>query len=378
MAEATGRSRRQVRAARRGHHRQGQRRGSVAVRGHPAGDPRRRGRHGPQQRRDRRDRDRRRGRSGGFHRPERHDSRGDVRIGARRGPRPRAGARRGRRACCPRPGRIGRAPGPRGGRNGRHRHRRTAGRCRPGRAHDTGRSAAAPRARAVGRPGRRDRRRRSDHPRRRPQARRGHPHRDTSTRAPRSRVLRARPSPRPAAPGTRTRRGGEGRHAGGLPGRGRRGPPPDDPDAPGDRRADDPRARGSARLRPYGGRCQLARPGARGREARLPGSRGDLAQLRALRDQGRGRGAPSLPDVQRPLDRCRARRQAAYPHGRRRRRRRRPARAGRPRRGPALDQRPQPGHRRRGGQGPGGQAPARRLRRRARSPSTTPAGSVRT
>ena len=41
VAQAAGRPRRQVRAAARGHHRQGQRRGPVAVRGHAHRDPRR-------------------------------------------------------------------------------------------------------------------------------------------------------------------------------------------------------------------------------------------------------------------------------------------------------------------------------------------------
>ena len=76
MAEAARRPRRQVRTARRGRHRQGQRRGAVAVRGDPARDPGRGGRDGPQQRRDRRDRDGRRG----CHR----DRAGARRNGARR------------------------------------------------------------------------------------------------------------------------------------------------------------------------------------------------------------------------------------------------------------------------------------------------------
>ena len=42
------------------------------------------------------------------------------------------------------------------------------------------------------------------------------------------------------------------------------------------------------------------------REARLPGSRGDLAQLRAVRHQGRRRRAAALSVVQRALDRERA------------------------------------------------------------------------
>ena len=52
-----GDSRRQVRAAARGHHGQGQRRGPVAVRGRAEGDPRRGGSDRPEQRRDRHDRD---------------------------------------------------------------------------------------------------------------------------------------------------------------------------------------------------------------------------------------------------------------------------------------------------------------------------------
>ena len=57
-----GDTRREVRAAPRGHHRQGQRRGPVAVRRRPEGDPRRGRRDGPEQRRDRGHRDGRRGR----------------------------------------------------------------------------------------------------------------------------------------------------------------------------------------------------------------------------------------------------------------------------------------------------------------------------
>ena len=114
------------------------------------------------------------------------------------------------------------------------------------------------------------------------------------------------------------------------------------------------------------------------REARLPGARGHLAQLCAVRHQGGRRGAQAVPDVQRALDRRRHPRQAAHPHGRRGRRGRRAAGPGRPRRRPALDQRAQSRDRRGGRPGASRQAPPRRLRRDARSRSTTPVGSGRT
>ena len=56
---------------------------------------------------------------------------------------------------------------------------------------------------------------------------------------------------------------------------------------------------------------------------------GALAELRAVRRQGRRRGAPPQPDVQRQLDRRRPAGQAPDQHRRRRRGRRRPDRAGR-------------------------------------------------
>ena len=84
------------------------------------------------------------------------------------------------------------------------------------------------------------------------------------------------------------------------------------------------------------------------------------------------------PDLQRPLDRRRAARQAPHPHGRRRRRRRRAPRAGRPRRGPAVDQRPEPGHLRGRRRAPARASSSSTTTAGARSPSTTPAGSART
>ena len=82
VAQAAGRPCREVRAARRGDHGQGQRRGPVAVRGVAPRDPGRGRRDGPQQRRDRRHRDRRRGATG---------------PGATERPSPSA---TGRSACC--------------------------------------------------------------------------------------------------------------------------------------------------------------------------------------------------------------------------------------------------------------------------------------
>ena len=76
-----------------------------------------------------------------------------------------------------------------------------------------------------------------------------------------------------------------------------------------------------ARVRPHGGRRHQPRQGPRARQARLPGPRGHLAQLRPVRHQGRGRRAAALPVVQRPLDRAGPPGQAADPHGRRGRRR---------------------------------------------------------
>ena len=95
LAQAAGRHRREVRAAARGDHRQGQRRGSIALRRCAQGDPRPGGRHGPEQRRDRGDRDGR-GRGSGGHRPRR-PLQPDP---------PPARALRGR----PRPRRVRRAP----------------------------------------------------------------------------------------------------------------------------------------------------------------------------------------------------------------------------------------------------------------------------
>ena len=100
----------------RGHHRQGQRRGPVAVRRRPEGDPRRGGRDGPEQRRDRGDRDGRRG----LGRVERRRAEGRrAAPAARPSPlrpprqRPRPAARTAAAAPAARPGRLRRAPGAR-------------------------------------------------------------------------------------------------------------------------------------------------------------------------------------------------------------------------------------------------------------------------
>ena len=194
MAQAARRSRCQVRAARRGDHGQGQRRGSVALRGHPARDPGRRGRHGPEQRRDRGDRDGRRwsrGRGctcegfdrdcgrGGSRGPGRQRSQGraggDIRACAGRGAR----ASPGGRACRPWSCRLGRAA-----RSRDSRPRRDVGPDRDSRSRsqDDPRGPAPPsRARTLGCAGRRYWRRRSDHARGRAQARRGDPDRHGST-----------------------------------------------------------------------------------------------------------------------------------------------------------------------------------------------------
>ena len=78
-----------------------------------------------------------------------------------------------------------------------------------------------------------------------------------------------------------------------VPGRRGRSPRPDDPDAQGHRRPDDPRAGRAARVRPDGSRRHhLVRLRETG-QARLPGPRRPVAQLRAVRGQGGGRGAAS-------------------------------------------------------------------------------------
>ena len=89
MAQAARRPRRQVRAPARGHHRQGQRRGPLAVRGHPDGDPRPGGRDRPQRGRDRGHRHRRRGDRPGGARAGRHlraGGAGEAVVRARRRP----------------------------------------------------------------------------------------------------------------------------------------------------------------------------------------------------------------------------------------------------------------------------------------------------
>ena len=122
VAQAARRPRRQVRAAARGHHRQGQRRGPVAVRGHPHRDPRRGGRDRPEQRRDRGHRDGRRGR------------------GRRRAPTP-AAPRRPPPRRRPAPAAAPTSAPERGGRGPRRRRRTPAAET----------AAAAPRFRSRGR-----------------------------------------------------------------------------------------------------------------------------------------------------------------------------------------------------------------------------------
>ena len=91
-----------------------------------------------------------------------------------------------------------------------------------------------------------------------------------------------------------------------VPRRRGRGPRPDDPDAQGHRRPDDPRADRAPRLRPDGGRRHPPRRPAREGQARVPGQGRPVAQLRPVRREGVGRGPQAQPDLQRPLDRRRA------------------------------------------------------------------------
>ena len=182
-------------------------------------------------------------------------------------------------------------------------------------------------------------------------------------------VGRSRGSREQAGPGQRPDR---------LPGGSRRSPRPDDPDAQGHCGADDPVAGRAPRLRFDGGRCDEPRPAARVGQARLPGPRGPVAELRPVRRQGRRRGPPAAPGVQRQLDRWRVARQAARPCRRGSGGRRWPDRAGHPRRRRAVDRRPQPGHRGRRGTGPRRQASARRLRRWHVHDRQHRAGSART
>ena len=120
-----------------------------------------------------------------------------------------------------------------------------------------------------------------------------------------------------------------------------------------------------ARLRPDGGRRDPPRPPPRARQARLPGQGGDLALatcpfvVKASAD-----ALKRNPDVQRPLDRAGPARQAPDQHRRRGRGGRGAHRPRHPRRGPALDPRPQPRHHGRRQPCPREQAPPRRLRRR--------------
>ena len=145
-----------------------------------------------------------------------------------------------------------------------------------------------------------------DHPRRRPAGRRIDP--DGLARTGRRRAVRTGlgPARRRHRPRRRPRctlpAGAPDR----VPGGRRRSPRPDDPDAQGHRRPDDPRPGRAARVRPDGGRRHEPGPVPRAQQARLPGPRGICPQLRAVRRQGLGRGAQAQPDLQRPLDRRRA------------------------------------------------------------------------
>ena len=179
------------------------------------------------------------------------------------------------------------------------------------------------------------------------------PGRTSKTIRHRSATAAGRPSWLPAAgprrpprprrpPPCRQRRGpapAAGRAASSItfPDRRGRSPRADDPDAQGHRRPDDPRPRGPARVRAHGGRRHglvKAREGAkRDYQAREGIS---LSYVPFVVKAGR-RCAQALSGLQRPLDRAGPRRQAPHQHGRRRSRGRWPARAGRPRRGPALD-----------------------------------------
>ena len=118
---------------------------------------------------------------------------------------------------------------------------------------------------------------------------------------PRRRSPRRRP-PRPARARRNRRCPGAGhgpaiRDADGrdrrLPGRRRRSPPADDPDAQGHRGPDDARAPGAARLRPDGGRRDAPHGRPRGGQEGVSGEGRHLAELRAVRRQGRGRSARS-------------------------------------------------------------------------------------
>ena len=399
MAQAAGRHGREVRAAARSHHGQGQRRGPVTVRGRPQGDPGRRGRDRPEQRRDRHHRDGRRGRRRARQRPWRSRRKAVPR---------RKGRPRSSRATPMRPA----GPRVRPARTSRRRPKRNVPRRRPplrprpaplrrrrplpaaAPAAAAPAAQAAPTATAAASTGDPDarmtpavRRLLREHALRPDQivgtGGGGRITRDDVLAVVESIRTGGTPAvpvmaqgngatapaacgphlPQPTGPGRAT-----GPHAGRRPDRvprgRRRGPPPDDPDAQGHRRADDPGARGPACVRAHGGRRDEPRQGTREGQARLPGPRGHLAELRALRDQGRGRGPARFPGIQRPLDGERGARQAPRPHGRRGRRRRRAPRAGRPRRRPAEHQRPEPGDRRCRGSGTGGQAEAGRLRRK--------------
>ena len=124
-----------------------------------------------------------------------------------------------------------------------------------------------------------------------------------------------RQRPAPARPGRGARATtAPGRRPDRVPGRRRRSPPADDPDAQGHRRPDDPRPGRAARVRPDGGRRHDPRRVPRAHKRDYQAREGISLSYVPFVVKAVGRRAQAQPDVQRPLDRQRPAGQASDQH----------------------------------------------------------------